>query len=106
MLYDVHLASKRSGLTHAHVPALPGCNWRAATPQQAGERAPAAPPEHLAWLRRHDLPSPSPEEKTLAHLVHQVCRARRRHHIKTRAFTAEHAEGAEDGTAKSPRPRR
>ncbi len=69
MLYDVFLVSKRSGLTHAHVPDLPGCNWRAATPRQAGERAPAALAEHLAWLRRHGLAAPPLQEEAVPHLV-------------------------------------
>ena len=58
MICDVYLVHKRQGPTHAHVPALVGCNWRGATPEQAAERAPAEIAAHLAWLRRHGLPLP------------------------------------------------
>ena len=71
MDYDVYLIVMRDGRTHAHVPALVGCNWRGATPEEALDRAPAAIEAHLAWLRRHDLPAPAEGEPVACRPVEQ-----------------------------------
>ena len=69
MVYNVYLQVMRDGRTHAHVPDLVGCNWRAATPEEAMARAPAAIAGHLAWLRRHGQPVPGPQEPVEAVLA-------------------------------------
>lgn len=68
MHYDVYLQVGRDFRTHAHVPALPGCNWLAADPQSAMEMALNRISDHLNWLRRHGLPAPSLAEPIVPHL--------------------------------------
>jgi predicted RNase H-like HicB family nuclease/uncharacterized damage-inducible protein DinB len=71
MVYDVYLQVKRTGRTHAHVPALPGCNWLAETPEDAWQHAADAIHEHLDWLRRYGLPAPILADPAHPRLVQQ-----------------------------------
>jgi predicted RNase H-like HicB family nuclease/uncharacterized damage-inducible protein DinB len=54
MEYKVYLQVKRTGQTHAHVPALPGCNWLAVSPEEACQQAEVGIRRHLDWLRRYE----------------------------------------------------
>ena len=65
MIFDVYLQVKRSLKTHAHVPALPGCNWLAETPEAAMDRAIASISSHLSWLRKYSLIN-LPENETIS----------------------------------------
>jgi predicted RNase H-like HicB family nuclease len=58
MVYKIHLQVKRTCQTHAHVPALPGCNWVAASPEEACQQAEVEIRRHLDWLHRYgsDVP--------------------------------------------------
>jgi predicted RNase H-like HicB family nuclease len=71
MIYDVYLQVKRTGCTHAHVPALPGCNWLASSPDAAWEQATAAIQDHLDWLRRYGQPAAPLDEPILPQLAQQ-----------------------------------
>jgi predicted RNase H-like HicB family nuclease/uncharacterized damage-inducible protein DinB len=71
MIYDVFLQVMRSGRTQAHVPALPGCNWVADSPEAAWERATESIAEHLAWLRAISLPTAPAGEPIVARLTQQ-----------------------------------
>jgi predicted RNase H-like HicB family nuclease len=71
MVYDVYLQVKRTGHTHAHVPALPGCNWLAGSPDAAWEQATAAIQDHLTWLRRYGQPAAPLDEPVLPQLAQQ-----------------------------------
>jgi predicted RNase H-like HicB family nuclease/uncharacterized damage-inducible protein DinB len=61
--YDVYLEIAGEGRCLAHVPALPGCNLRAPTRQEALLRLPQAIREYLDWLRRHAEPAPPSGEE-------------------------------------------
>jgi len=69
--YDLYFQVSRTGRTQAHVPAWPGCNWFANSPEEALEQAPAAIAWHLAWLRKYGKPAPSPDEPIIPRLVQQ-----------------------------------
>jgi predicted RNase H-like HicB family nuclease len=71
MIYDVYLQVKRTGCTHAHVPALPGCNWLASSPDAAWEQATAAIQDHLDWLRRYGRQAAPLDEPVLPQLAQQ-----------------------------------
>jgi predicted RNase H-like HicB family nuclease len=71
MIYDVYLQVKRTGCTHAHVPALPGCNWLASSPDAAWEQATAAIQDHLDWLRRYVRQAAPLDEPVLPQLAQQ-----------------------------------
>ncbi len=71
MIHPVYLQVMRNGRTQAHVPSLPGCSWRGASPEEAMARAPAAIAEHLAWLRRHGEPVPPADEPVVAVVAEQ-----------------------------------
>jgi len=62
MIFDIYLQVKRTGRTQAHVPAWPGCNWLADSPEAAMDQAVEAIAWHLAWLRKYGKPAPSPNE--------------------------------------------
>jgi len=72
MTYDVYLQAGDDDLIYAHVPSLMGCNWNAATPEEALARAPQAIAAHLAWLRRHGQAAPPEEEPILVRTAQQA----------------------------------
>jgi len=65
MIFDVYLQVKRTLKTHAHVPALPGCNWLANSPEAAMDRAEVSISNHLSWLRKYSL-TKLPEEEAIS----------------------------------------
>jgi predicted RNase H-like HicB family nuclease/uncharacterized damage-inducible protein DinB len=60
--YAVYLEGLPAGPWMAHVPALPGCNVRAATRDAALAQVPDAIQAYLAWLRRHGEPEPGADD--------------------------------------------
>jgi len=56
--YHVYLETGDEGHHMAHVPALPGCAYRAGSRHACLEALPLAVAAHHAWLRRHGEPAP------------------------------------------------
>jgi uncharacterized damage-inducible protein DinB/predicted RNase H-like HicB family nuclease len=71
MIYDLYLQVQRTGRTHAHVPALPGCNWLADTPDLAWSRAVESISQHLVWLAKYAHPAPPEDEPVIPRLAQQ-----------------------------------
>jgi predicted RNase H-like HicB family nuclease len=81
MVYEIYLQVKRTGKTHAHVPALPGCNWTANTPEEACQQAEAGIRRHLEWLRRYRQHGPPPRETIQPVVVQQHMSNAREGHL-------------------------
>jgi len=81
MIYDLYLQVQRTGRTHAHVPALPGCNWLADTPEEAWSRAVQSISAHLAWLAKHSQPASPADEPVIPRLAQQRRSTAREGHL-------------------------
>jgi predicted RNase H-like HicB family nuclease/uncharacterized damage-inducible protein DinB len=81
MVYEIYLQVKRTGKTHAHVPALPGCNWVADSPEEACQQAEAGIRGHLEWLQRYRQQGPPPREAIQPVVVQQHMSNAREGHL-------------------------